>query len=267
MPGDHERVAVAEFVDGLQSSGRYTFSFREAVEASGGSVIAARSALRRLKEKGRLTSPRREFFVVVPLEYRSTGSPPASWFIDDLMRYLEQPYYVGLLSAAAIHGASHQHPQVFQVVTSQPTPVMVSGRVRIAYFRKRSIERVATTRVKTDTGYMAVSTPEATVFDVIRHAPAAGHLSNVATVLSELAEAIDADKLAAAAAVASVPEVQRAGYLFELVEQDELASSLEAFLSTQRVRPVRLRPDVEAVGAPVQERWRLFINEDVEPDL
>ena len=31
------------------------------------------------------------------------GSPPASWFIDDLLEYLGQSYYVGLLSAAEIH--------------------------------------------------------------------------------------------------------------------------------------------------------------------
>jgi hypothetical protein len=46
--------------------------------------------------------------VVVPPEYREAGCPPASWFIHDLMRFLGQPYYVALLTAAAIHGAAHQ---------------------------------------------------------------------------------------------------------------------------------------------------------------
>lgn len=77
--------------------------------------------------------PRREFYVVVPPEYRATGSPPASWFIDELMRHLEQPYYVGLLSAAAIHGASHQQPMTFQVVTSRSTREMRTGKVIIRF--------------------------------------------------------------------------------------------------------------------------------------
>ncbi|MBU2500813.1 type IV toxin-antitoxin system AbiEi family antitoxin [bacterium] len=37
------------------------------------------------------------------------------------MRYLAQPYHVGLLSAAAIHGAAHQQPMVFHVVTATDT--------------------------------------------------------------------------------------------------------------------------------------------------
>jgi len=47
-------------------------------------------------------------YVLVPLEYLHAGAPPPSWFIDDLMKAMERPYYVGLLSAAGIHGASHQ---------------------------------------------------------------------------------------------------------------------------------------------------------------
>jgi hypothetical protein len=62
------------------------------------SFVAAQTALRRLKQQGRVVSPRRGFYVVVPPEYRAAGSLPASWFIDDLMRYLDQPYYVGLLA-------------------------------------------------------------------------------------------------------------------------------------------------------------------------
>jgi hypothetical protein len=35
------------------------------------------------------------------------------------MEYLELPYYVALLSAAAIHGAAHQKSQEFQVITNK----------------------------------------------------------------------------------------------------------------------------------------------------
>ena len=267
MSGGHRKeTTVANFVDDLQSSGRYTFAFREAVAACGASVVAARSAIRRLKEKGRIVSPRREFFVVVPVEYRSTGCPPAIWFVDDLMAYLSQSYYVGLLSAAAVHGAAHQQPQVFQVVTSQPTVSMEAGRVRLAFYRKRNIDQVATVRVKTDTGTMAVSSPEATAFDLLRHTRVAGGLSNVATVFAELGEVMGRDAILAAAEVASIPEVQRAGWLLALVGHERLADQLAAFLAARRVRRSLLRPDLDAGNAPMEERWRLVLNEEVEPE-
>ena len=41
---------------------------------------------------------------------------PADWFIAELMQFLDLPYYVGVLSAAALHGAAHQQAQEFHVV-------------------------------------------------------------------------------------------------------------------------------------------------------
>jgi len=45
------------------------------------------------------------------VEYRVAGAPPASWYIDDFMKAVGTPYYVGVLTAAALHGAAHQAPQ------------------------------------------------------------------------------------------------------------------------------------------------------------
>ena len=45
---------------------------------------------------------------VVPPQYASWGAPPPGWYIDDLMRHEGRPYYVGLLKAAELHGATHQ---------------------------------------------------------------------------------------------------------------------------------------------------------------
>ena len=113
-------MRLPPFADGLQERGRYTFDRAEAMKELGSSPEALEAAVRRLAAKGKLTVPRRGFYVIVPLEYRSASSPPADWFIEDLMRFEGQPYYVGLLSAAAIHGAAHQQPQEFQVMTNRP---------------------------------------------------------------------------------------------------------------------------------------------------
>jgi len=260
-------LKFGDFVDGLPSEGRYTFTLEEASRKAAGSAIALQTAIRRMKQKGRLVSPRRGFYVIVPLEYRSTGAPPPSWFIDDLMRHMQRPYYVGLLSAAALHGAAHQQPQVFQVVTGQPMAPLTAGRARVEFFRRRSIERAATLKMTTPTGYISVSTPETTVFDLIRHVHAAGHLSNVATVLAELGEGIQPERLVEAASLASLPEIRRAGYLFQLVGREELAEALEKAAAAYWAKPSRLRPDVSDEGAPLDPRWSLYINEDVEPEL
>jgi predicted transcriptional regulator of viral defense system len=258
---------LAEYVEGLQGSGRYWFARDEVAEALGGSDVAREAALRRLRKKGRIISPKRGFYVIVPVEYRSAGSPPASWFIDDLMAFQRRPYYVGLLTAAAIHGAAHQQPQVFQVVTDVPMRPVEVARLRIEYHRNRNLPEVPVERRKTETGTMRVSTPEATAIDLVRYPAASGHLGNVATVLVELAERIDPAELARVAAKARHPEAQRLGYLLERLGLEKAAAPLAELVASRRRRPVLLRPDQDAGGLAHDPRWYVIPNEEVTADL
>jgi predicted transcriptional regulator of viral defense system len=267
LPDQTDNLPLAAFVDALQAKGRYTFTRSEALGTGRFSDVALEAALRRLKRRGRIACPRRSFFVIVPLEYREARCPPASWFIDDLMRFLGQPYYVGLLSAGAIHGAAHQQPMDFQVMTDRATRPSKAGRVRITFHKSRRVGRLATASVQTETGTMQVSTPEVTAMDLVRFAVAAGGLNNVLTVLSELAEKIDPDALRALAPHYAVSDVQRAGYLLELLGQADLCDPLAEWLSQRRYRPTLLVQQKMAVKAPADPRWRVIPNEAPEIDL
>jgi predicted transcriptional regulator of viral defense system len=183
--------SLTAFVNDLQSLGRYTFTRTDAAALMVITALALEAALRRLKKRGRIANPRRGFYVVVPLEYREAGCPPASWFIHNLMGFLGQSYYVGLLSAAASHGAGHQQPMVFQVITDRATRTASAGRVRIDFHVSLKIEKVPVVEVQTEMGTMRISTPEATAFDLVRYPAASGYIGNVATVLSELSEKLD----------------------------------------------------------------------------
>ena len=54
-------------------------------------------------KKREIAMPYQGFYVIVPPGYRSLGCRPAEQFIPDLMNYLGEYYYVGLLSAAEYH--------------------------------------------------------------------------------------------------------------------------------------------------------------------
>ncbi|MHB0980007.1 MAG: type IV toxin-antitoxin system AbiEi family antitoxin domain-containing protein [Thermoleophilia bacterium] len=258
--------SAAAYVEDLQAGGRYTFTGVEIKAGMLRSDAAVEAALRRLKKRGRIAAPRRGFYVIVPPEYRQAGCPPAGWFIDDLMGFLGRPYYVGLLSAAAIHGAAHQQPMVFQVMTDAATRDAEAGRVRIEFHMKSALESTPVAKVQTETGYMRVSTPEATAFDLVRFARPAGGLSSVATVLGELAERLDPGELATLSRSCRAPEMQRLGYLLDLIGMSRPADPLAAALRVRRNRPVLLVPGGENEGS-VDRRWRVILNEPVEADL
>ena len=261
------RESASAFLAGLQSHGRYTFSDADAVMGLSRSAGAVQAVLRRLRSSGRIVALRRGFYVIVPPEYGSAGSPPASWFIDDLMRYLQQPYYVGLLTAAALYGASHQQPMVFQVVTDRPTRPAMAGRTAVEFHMSRLAERTPADAVQTETGFMRVSTPAATAFDLVRFARACGGWGNVATVLQELAERLDPEALYAGAASVGTPQLQRLGYLLDRAGHPRLADPLLRVLSAKRYRPVLLAPDAPRGEEEAASPWRVIPNEDVEVDL
>ncbi len=58
--------------------------------------------------------------------------------------------------------------------------------------------------------------PETCAFDLVRYPEGAGHLSNAATVLVELAERLDERKLVDVAPLVRLPDVQRLGYLLDV---------------------------------------------------
>lgn len=267
LSADTRASDLSAFVDDTQAAGRYTFMSAEARSALQVSEIAIDNALRGLKDRGRLVAPRRGFFVIVPTEYRTAGAPPPSWFIDDLMRFLAQPYYVGLLSAAALHGASHQQPMVFQVVTDRPTRPALAGRARLEFHMSRGAADAPVADTRTETGSMRVSTPEVTAFDLVKFHAACGGWNNVATVLAEVAERLDADALHTLAKASRTPDIQRLGFLLDQAGRPRFADSLLRALAVRRYRPVLLARDMPRAGALPTPPWRVIPNVQIELDL
>lgn len=259
--------SAADYIEELQMNGRLTFTTEQAIEALGVSVPAARAQLRRLKEKGHIEAPYRGFHVVVPPKYRRLGCLPADEFIPQLMEHLGEPYYVALLSAAAYHGAAHQAPMVFQVMVAKARRGLTCGGVRVGFVARQDMECTAVVERNVPTGVLRIASPAATALELVGYPERSGYLDNVATVLAELAESIDAAALVAAARRAPVAWVQRLGYLLVLVEQEELAGHLDEVLGERNVFTVPLAPWQNMDGAPRDARWQVAINIEVEPDV
>ena len=192
------------------------------------------------------------------LRGRILGAPPASPFIDLTMDHHRQHYYAGFLSAAAAHGAGHQSPMVFQVVTAARLRDRRIGRSRIEFVQRAATAQRPRTRRDVPTGRIWVSTPEVTALDLVE-APAKGAgLSNVATILAEfpLNDALDADELATAAAYPTAV-AQRAGHL-----DDRMAAIVAVRIDTSplhdrigEARWVPLTPGDRALST--DPRWRV----------
>lgn len=264
---DHPGFGMHPFLMNLMAKGQYNFTTTEAVSWTGKSEIAVRAVIRRAREKGQLATPFKGFHVIVPPEYAAMGCVPADQFVPQLMKHLGLPYYAGLLTAAALHGAAHQAPMVFQVVIPEHLPPIDCGMVRVRFIERRNAADIPCSVRNTSRDVLRVSSPEATALDLVGYSHHAAGLSNVATILAELWPRLDPAKLVAELQHSPVPWFQRLGYLMELVGAIEPGEALHRQLASVRTKMVPLRTGWAFDHAPRNTRWQLWINDDVESDL
>jgi len=163
------------------------------------------------------------------------------------MKSLHLSYYVGLLSAAHYYGAAHHSPQELQVFLEKNRPTIHCGAVRVR-------------------GTVLVSSPEATALDLVGYPHRAGGLGNVATVLSELTEKLDPEKLAAVAATAPVSWAQRLGYLLEHLGFPKKAVSLKGYVREHARDWTALSPKAPRAPSRRDKPWKLHINVRIEAE-
>ena len=260
-------IEIAKLPDALLALGIHAFSAHDAAEVAGIKRSSAWPALARLIKNKAAFSPARGLYIPIPPEYRSWGAVPATWFIDSLMVHLERTYYVGYLSAAEVHEAAHQRPQVFQVVVDRDLRDRSFGRVRLRFITNREAGDLPSTRRNTPTGTMAVSTPELTAMDLANRPENGGALHNVATVLIDLANAGKLDDGVMSGLVAKFPVAagRRLGWIVEQFTDLRL-NELAAVISDAADEPSKLDQHGPRRGS-VDRRWRVRVNTRIEPDL
>ena len=263
---------IKDWIQDLQKQGRITFSRKE-VEGrfTALSEPALRNALNRLVIKSEIVSVWKGFYVIVPLKYAFRKIVPSVLYIDDLMKYLNRTYYVGLLSAATFYGAAHQQPQDFFVLSTPPALRDTTKKgIRINFVSRKEIPTSLLQSFKTETGYVQVSSPELLAADLITYQKTVGGLNRASTILNELAESLHIDLLDETF-FENVPlsSVQRLGFLLEQVlEQSELANNLFAKAKEYRgaFQKIPLKNGNHTKGCEIDTKWKIVINEEIEID-
>ena len=254
-------------------SGLPTFSYEEVRMAFVNlSEQVVRNELYRLANQKVIVSPYKRFYVIIPPHYAAKGIVPPYYYIDHLMRYLDKPYYVSLLSAAELLGAAHQRPQRYYVTTTFPTFQSSKKKNSLLawQFRKMIPDSFLQTK-NTETGTVKFSSPELTAIDLVQYARTIGGLSRAATVIQELVEVMDVSKITEKILdYTTVSTLQRLGFMLEHVIMEQvMADALYDVLvrSGKRFGYVPLSHFAEwGVDTERDKRWKILINTQIEID-
>lgn len=264
--------SLATWINARQQNGQYSFTRAAALSALQCSSQTLSVGINRLVRKNRLMNIRAGFYVVVPTEYSYRGVLPPTWFIDHLMRHISDDYYIGLLSAASFYGATHQAPQIFQVVTRKSLRKIETKGLSIHFYRSNLLDKVPIQHKRTPTGDIKVASATVTAFDIIKYMSASGGLYNAATVLSELLENIRISELTDIInrALYDRTVVQRLGFL---LEQKEVGGSKYAneiykiFEKNYTFRNTLLNPYSSQKTGALDQKWHIIVNDIIEVDI
>ncbi|MDR1742507.1 MAG: type IV toxin-antitoxin system AbiEi family antitoxin, partial [Dysgonamonadaceae bacterium] len=218
-----KKLKIRDWLLELPKRGKITFSTDDIFRQNPAwTKDAVASSLKRLVKNGKIQSVWHGFYVVVPVEYELKGIVPPVVYIDRLMAYLQRNYYIGLLNAATFYGAAHQQPQEFTVITgAKNLRDKQKNGVKINFVAKKDFLPDFIQKHTTKTGNVSVSSPELTAFDLLFYQKEIGGLSRAGTVLNELIDEMDFDKITPVLLQAFPSTViQRFGYLLdEILEQ------------------------------------------------
>lgn len=257
--------SLKDFMASQLAVGKSFFAKEDALRVLGITPEQFKYQAFRLRQKRLLKRLYHDFYMIVPPEYYNWGAMPPLMFIDHLMKYLNQDYYVGLLSAASLYGATHQQPMVFQVITTRIMKKIKLERGSVEFHVYSGCKTALKNSVPVQTGYVQVSSKEQTMIDLMRFYKASGYLDNVALVIKDLAKECDPHELTKVIKKEKeTPLLQRLGYILRFTGFSDLANIVAKVLKKRKLRYVLLKPEFHRKKGKKLEAWQLIVNNTLE---
>jgi hypothetical protein len=265
-PASGQWGLVARLLDQSQANGEFVVSVEHLAQVGELTPLAVRRQLQRLSPLVERLPGRPSAYLLVPPEHRARGAPPVAAWLDAYFRLRGQPYYLGLLSAAALHGSSSQAVQVAQVLTTAPMRSMDIGRLRVDFYVKSHLPGTPLSAFAGMPAPLAVSSPEATALDLIAFSHRIGGIRRVTEVIAGLKSSMRLAGLRAALhAEIQIAVRQRLGYVLTVLGLDRMAEEVRMSLPKRlAVAPLQTRAAASRHASEARLPWMVLDNIGLE---
>ncbi len=253
----------AEYIRQLLSQEEYAFSLKEILRETGKGETAVKRELSRIVEKKEIINLRKGFYLIIPPRYSSAQKLPVQLYCEKLFRHLNRKYYLGLYTAAKIHGASHQQVHRDYILIEKPKLNDIKRKnFDIRFFTSSYWPAKNIIAKKSDAGIHHLSSPSLTLADLIHYHTKIGGLNRVLTITEELAEEFEMQDFRNLLGwYPHKSTVQRMGFLLdELGVNNDLSEMIFQNLKSGKFFPVLLSPRSSQKPGATKNRWKIDVN-------
>jgi predicted transcriptional regulator of viral defense system len=261
---------VKEYIKYLASIESYSFSNDEIAKNTGGNRNSLKFQLSRLSAKGEIINLRKGFNIIITPRYSTAKKLPIQLYCDKLFKYLERNYYVGLFSAAKLHGASHQQIHIDYLITEKPKlNNILKNNIDIRFFTTSNWPNKNIHMRKSDAGIYKISSPALTIVDLIHYQTKLGGINRILTTIEELSEELTQTDISELLSwYPNKSALQRFGFLLEKTGLHENCQELIfENLNQSNFFPVLISPKTKEKAGAVDNRWKVDVNIKLESDL
>jgi predicted transcriptional regulator of viral defense system len=263
-------MGIAEYIKQLQSFEEYSFSWGEMLSSCNAPEPTLRKELTRLVERKEIVKLRKGFYLIIPPRYQNLGKIPLQLYVDKLFKFLERDYYVGLFTAAAVHGASHQRIQQDYIITVPPTIRDIDqGKSKLRFLKTENLPDKNIIERKSDAGMYKISSPALTALDLVHYHTKIGGINRMLANLEEISQEISIQDLNELLSwYPHKSTLQRFGYLMEQLEaRESIPNEVFKILQKEPFYSVLLTPKKNEKAGKTGNRWKVDVNIELESDI
>jgi predicted transcriptional regulator of viral defense system len=262
------KKTLDNYIFTVQEKGSYTFSLESLRKWMNGNSKALSLSLARAVQRKKIVSIRKSFYAILTPEFTKKGMIPVTYFLDDLMKWLNRPYYLCHYSAAAFWGAGHQQPmETYVMIEKPPLRSIKNDKLILNYLVKNHWDSKDLILKKTNMGYLPISSPELTALDLLYYQHKGG-INRAISIIDELSESMDPQKLADIAnRYPKTAPVQRLGYLLDReLGLTELSTTILHIIQNRKLSFSSLSILHPKIGK-YDSRWKIIQNTTVDSDI
>ncbi len=276
-------IPARDLADHMIATGELTATTERVAELLGVKPYRVSAALAVARDDGSMVSVTRGLYGAVHNRWRRMRTQPPADYLDALMGHLGHGYYLAYRCAAKAYGVGHRPPFFLQVAVDAHCQDRRIGDAVVRFYKNRRVGKVPTARRRYGDYEVTASIPEVTVFDLVeRLTTAGGGIAEVGNNLGDFQtpQQLDADILIEVSELFPCYVVQRTGHILESMSRDlgtfvKEPLDLDLLAESVHRRGARLQDlatpgeliDWAGPGVPVNDRWKIRMNRDIDHDL